>query len=304
MAQARANDILFLKLLAEYRVLTFNQIAAIYNISPRAARKKAKTIFSEKLISIMPMNFGQGKGRPENLITISSAGVSALYASKTLDEKVSLERILFRDYQRIEHELLVNWFRIHLMHIEKQAPELSVDFISPMTPFLQLRKDGSPLISDIVTIGGQDRTFVPDGVFSIAHKNQQKRLLFFLEVDMGTESIISSNGKTDTISQKVLNYSSYHASGGYKRYQRKWDCALNGFRVLFVTNTPQQKETISRFLRESRSNDFVWVTDQKQIFQHGLGANIWARGGHTETSPHSIIGPTLAQELPHPVNHD
>ena len=227
-----------------------------------------------------------------------------MYASKTLDETVSLERLLFKDYQRIEHELLVNWFRIHLIHLEEHVPELSVDFISPATPFLRLRQDGSPLISDNVKIDGQERTFVPDGVFSIANKDQQKRLLFFLEVDMGTESIISSNGKSDTISQKVLNYSSYYACGGYKRYQKKWESELNGFRVLFVTNTAQQKETISRFLRESRSYEFVWVTDQKQVFLHGLGSTIWARGGHTETSPHSIIGPTLAKELPLPVNHD
>lgn len=178
MAQVSANDILFLKLLAEYRVLTVNQITVVYNITPRAARKKAKTLFSEKLISVMPMNFGQGKGRPENLITISEAGVSALHASKILDEKVTYERLLFKDYQRIHHELFVNWFRIHLMQIEKHLPELSVDFISPATPFLQLRQDGSPLILDTVIIDGQKRTFVPDSVFSIARKDQQKRLLF------------------------------------------------------------------------------------------------------------------------------
>jgi hypothetical protein len=304
MAKVRSNDILFLKHLAEYRVLTVNQIAAVYNITTRAARKKVKTLFSETLISVMPINFGQGKGRPENLITISSAGINALFASKTLDEKVSSERLLFKDYQRIEHELLVNWVRIHLMHLEKHLPALSIDFISPATPFLMLRHDGSPLISDTATIDGRIRNFVPDGVFSIANIDQQKRLLFFLEVDMGTESVIRSNGKSDTISQKVMNYSSYYASDGYKRYQKKWGCELKGFRVLFVTKTSQRKETISRFLRESRTNGFVWVTDQTQMFQRGLGATIWARGGHSETSLHSIIGPTMAMEAPHLVNSD
>jgi len=298
MAQVRSKDLTFLKQLAEYRVLKVQQIAAMYNISPRAARKKTNAFFGDKLISVMPMNFGQGRGRPENLITISETGIRELYKGKAIDQKITSDRILFRDYSRIEHELLINWFQIHVKYLQKQIPDISTDFISPTTPFLPLRKDGSPLISDTVKNDGQERKFIPDGVFSIAHSDQHKRLLFFLEVDMGTESITSSTGKSDTIRQKVINYRTYFYNESYKRYQKKWECELNGFRVLFVTNTVQQKEVISRFLRESKSYDFSWITSQKQLFQYGLSGNIWARGGNTISPPESILGPSLARDLP------
>ena len=160
MAQVRSKDLTFLKQLAEYRVVTAQQIAAIYNITRRAARKKTDRLHSDKLISVMPMNFGQGKGRPENLITISEAGITALYQSTTIDQKITSDRILFRDYNRIQHELFINWFRIHLEYLQKQIPGISTDSSSPTTPFLPLRKDGSPLMSDTVTINGQERTEV------------------------------------------------------------------------------------------------------------------------------------------------
>ncbi len=299
MSQVRSKDIILLHFLAEYRVLTIQQIAAVFEITPRAARKRIDKLHSEKLISVMPMNFNQGKGRPENLITIKKAGIKVLYEKKIIDQKITPERIIFEDYSRITHELYVNWFRIHLNYLEKQLSDINTDFISATTPFLRLRKDGSPIISDSVTIKDKKRTFIPDGVFSIAHSEQHKQLLFFLEIDMGTESITNSTGKSDTIQQKVTNYHTYFLNEGYKRYQKKWKCELNGFRVLFVTNNNQQKERISRFLRESKSNDFVWVTSQKQLFQHGLSCNIWSRDGNN-IPQQSILGPTLAQDLPLP----
>ncbi len=304
MKQVRSKNLKFLLQLAEFRILTVQQVAALYDITRRAARKKIDSLHSEKLISVMPMNIGQGKGRPENLITISETGIRVLFENKVIDQKISLERLQFKDYSRIAHELAVNWIRIHLAYLQKQLTELSADFISPTTPFLPPRKDGSPLISDSVTINDKKNTFIPDGVLSIAHEAQKKRLLYFLEVDMGTESITSSTGESDTIQQKIMNYHIYFLTKGYKRYQKKWDCDLNGFRVLFVTNNNQQKEAISRFLRESKSNDFVWVTTQKQLFQYGLSGTIWVRGGDTISQQHSILGPSLAQDLPLPITHE
>jgi len=34
------------------------------------------------------------------------------------------------------------------------------------------------------------------------------------------------------------------------------------------------------------------------MFKHGINARIWARGGSTDIPDHSILGPTMATELP------
>ena len=52
---------------------------------------------------------------------------------------------------------------------------------------------------------------IPDGVFTISH--QEKTLLFFLEVDMGTETLASTKQGTGDVRQKIINYQSLFYNG-------------------------------------------------------------------------------------------
>ena len=60
--------------------------------------------------------------------------------------------------------------------------------------------------------------FIPDGVCTITNRDQEKTVLFFLEVDMGTESATSPKGDPTAIEQKILNYST--AAGTLSRFDR------------------------------------------------------------------------------------
>lgn len=297
MLKSSSKDYSLLLAIAEHRILLIQQIAAINNIGKRAARKKMSDLYSKGYINISPRNYGQGKGRPENICSLSEKGIDILRKEGVIKTNTPNERILFRNFKKIDHEILINWFRIHLLHLQRNILDLSVDFISYTTPFLPLNKEKYPLISGKVKISNQVHHFTPDGVFSIVSKKQQMRLLFFLEADMSTETIISSKSKNN-IAQKILNYQVYFFTNGYKRYQKKWDCELNGFRLLFITNTARRKEVLSRFIRETRESDFIWITDQNEMFQNGITAKIWVRGGKTDSPSHSIIGPTIACDLP------
>jgi hypothetical protein len=135
----------------------------------------------------------------------------------------------------------LNWSRIHLRHIPQKLPDLKVDFISSSSPFLPLRNNGQVLMSEYFEIEGIKINFVPDGVFYIKSENQNKSLLFFLEVDMGTESLSSRSMKSNNISSKIKNYRAYFQSERYKRYQKKWNTLFNGFRLLFLTNTAERR---------------------------------------------------------------
>jgi len=87
---------------------------------------------------------------------------------------------------------------------------------------------------------------------------------------------------------------------GYKRYEKEWTEDLNGFRVLFLTNTPQRKESICGFLKTNPSLNFIWITDKEQMFRNGVSARIWVTGGPGSPLV-SILGSTLAQKLPLPL---
>ena len=102
------------------------------------------------------------------------------------DPKIPVERLAPDKSYHIEHELLLNWFRVYLNYISEKIPDLTIDFISSTTPFVLIKSNGLPLISESFKQVNRYIDFIPDGVFSVISKEQNKSLLFFLEVDIGT----------------------------------------------------------------------------------------------------------------------
>jgi len=93
-----------------------------------------------------------------------------------------------------DHQILLNWFRIHLNQVEKALPRVSIKLFAHNSPFLPKNQNGRILIADYSPVPGtgmQGVKFVPDAVFSISDSVAEKTCLFFLEVDRGTETIAS-----------------------------------------------------------------------------------------------------------------
>lgn len=199
------------------------------------------------------------------------------------------------------HELLINWFRIHLIQMERLIPQLSVNYLSPgFQSLAPIKGDRPPLLERVRTKNSQKEfiEFIPDGVFSITNEEISKTLLFFLEVDMGTETIASMDRDPKDIRQKILNFQALFHSSNYKRYEHIFNSILNGFRLLFLTNTASRLATLSRLVKEMPPSDFIWLTDQESMFTHGVSAEIWTKGGRYDDPPRSILGPKLACETP------
>ena len=293
MKQLNQKDSSLLPAIAEYRILLIDQIALLNNSGKRIVQRKVSRLFNNGLINLSPRNYSTNFGRPENIISISEKGVKFLQNENLIDNKIPLERLVPDKTYSIEHELLLNWFRIHLNHIPIKNPDLTTDFISSTTPFLPLRRNGFPLISESFKQENREIEFIPDGVFTISSKDQNMSLLFFLEVDMGTESLNSGSLKSNNITTKIKNYRAYFQSEKYKRYEKKWDTKFNGFRLLFLTNSSKRKNSIANLVSSSKLNDFMWVAHQYDMFEKGLGGKIWTRGGNIFTSQESILGPTL-----------
>ena len=121
----------------------------------------------------------------------------------------------------IEHDLLLNWFLVHLIQIEREIPQLSVNFLTQNLAIIrnyknvkvQIHKRGSKTTSD-----NNFSEFIPDYVFTITSVDLKKELLFFLEVDMGTETVASPKRDFKDIRQKITNYQALFRTGQYKRY--------------------------------------------------------------------------------------
>ena len=115
-------------------------------------------------------------------------------------------------------------------------------------------------------------------------------LLFFLEVDMGTEPLARSASTGRDIRGKILNYQRCFRQSQYKRYEKVFGAALRGFRLLFLTHNESRLQSLCRQVQKMPPSDFVWLTDEARMTSQGVHATIWARGGQLDSPLQSILG--------------
>ena len=293
MTTITKKDKLLLLKIADYQVLKIDQLALLNDSGKGIVQRKVSKFYKNGFVNLSPRNNSSNYGRPEHIISISEKGVKLLQEENLVDNKIQHERFTADKIYNIEHELLINWFRIHLQYIPEKLTDLTAHFIPVITPFLPLKNNGQSLISEQFEFEKSRFEFIPDGVFYLKSNNQNRSLLFFLEVDMGTESLNSRSTKSNNIARKIINYRAYFLTEKYKRYQKKWNTLFNGFRLLFLTNTTERKNRISDLVSSEKTNHFIWVAHQFDLFDKGLGGKIWARGGNLFASQESILGPTI-----------
>ena len=290
------NDKEILTLIGEYQALTIKQLSILSRRSAQVVRRRIRSLTKEELITSKMHGYERDRGRPEDLFLLTKKGMAFL-ADEGIPSSHAPDKAKYP--LPSNHLLLVNWFRIHLLQIERSIPQLSVKYLAPNSYSQAGNKSDSSSASPTNSKPKKNAEFIPDGIFSITNMEPEKKaLLFFLEVDMGTETIVSQDWNSKDIRQKILNYQTLFQNGNYKRYESVFNSTFNGFRLLFLVNSPARLTSLCGLVREMRPSDFIWLVDQGRMFSQGLSANIWARGGRDEDPPQSILGPGLACELP------
>jgi hypothetical protein len=206
------KDIILLTYLADYEMLTVSQLSALCDRSRQVIRRRLRVMKGEDLIDTKLPGFGRSLGRAEELFFLSNKGSEFLMDKRAISCDPAGNRSEKTNSKFIDHDLLLNWFRIHLLQIEKAIPRLHVRYLSPSSSFLPRRNgghfssvEGVPVNTD----SKQSVEFTPDGVFSMTEKERQKTLLFFIEIDMGTESLAGPKRDLRDVRQKIINYQTY-----------------------------------------------------------------------------------------------
>lgn len=293
------NDLALLASIGENRILTPTQIAAIQQKRKQVARRRLRALEIVGLIQANKQAQGRSRGRPEKLISLTEKGADLLRSKLPDLKEIPNDKLTADSLRCVDHQLLLNWFRIHLTHIERIIPQLSVRFLSPISPSMMEahNSEPNPYGQGSETQHGW-KEFAPDGVFSITHQSKGKTLLFFLEVDMGTESIASIGRGPRDVRQKILNYQGCFQSRIYKRFEKILECRFDGFRLLFLTTKRGRMAAISNLVLSMPPSDFIWVTTTEQMLAQGLSARIWVRGGRREAQEESILGSEMACQAP------
>ncbi|MFC1814111.1 replication-relaxation family protein [Thermodesulfobacteriota bacterium] len=296
------NDIKLLSYIAEYKFLTVKQLAALSQRSQQVIRRRLRLLRTKQLVFEEELGLGRGRpGRREHIHIITEKGLESLRDRKILSNHA--EYITDKPSKSIfiNHDLLVNWFFIHLLQIERDNPHFSTQHLTINSHNLKEGDTEKPLLQEWFPTGEDPNkivSMIPDGVFTITNKVSEKTLLFFLEVDMGTETLVTTKRVKGDIRQKIINYQTLFHGDHYKRYEKIFNAKLNGFRLLFLANTPGRMKALCDLTQEMSPSKFIWVTNQDQMFSHGLSAEIWMRGGQYDKPPESILSQKLAFEAP------
>ena len=298
----KTTDCSILECLAEYRVLTVSQIAAIFHKSRQVIRRRLRDLEEGGLVEVVGSELGRGRGRPESSLGLTERGIDVLKEKDLLGQNVPYDKVLGDCLFAAGHQLLLNWFRIHLKEVERVLPRLNIKVMAQESPFLPKTQDGRVFITDHSPMPGSGMkgvTFTPDAVFATADSVGGKTCLFFLEVDRGTETMASPKRDMTDIRQKIVNYQWYFQSGGYKRYEEVFGANLRGFRLLFLTSTHGRLVALCQLAQEMEPSNFIWLTECGRLFADGASAEIWAKGGDLRAPQRSILG-SLYCRLPLP----
>ena len=285
------SDYKTLECIAEYRILTVTQIAAIFHKSRQVVRRRLNNLEQAGFIEIAGHEIGRGRGRPESYQGLTKCGIDVLRNRGLLNKEIPYDDVC-ADIFAHDHQLLLNWFRIHLNEVEKVVSKVNVKFFASTSPALPADKNGRTLITNYSQVPGngiKGVKFTPDAAFSISDSDRDMTCLYFLEVDRGTETRASTRRDMTDVRQKLINYQWYFQSKAYKRYEKVFKCQLRGFRVLFLTTTTGRLSALCELTQQLRPSNFVYLTEISRLFPEGVSTEIWTKGNDINGPQHSIL---------------
>ncbi|MFA6175617.1 MAG: hypothetical protein WC765_03445, partial [Phycisphaerae bacterium] len=116
-------------------------------------------------------------GRPESLFGLTEQGIDILREKGLIDKDILYENIGSVSNRLIDHQLLMNWFRIHLNEVDKVVPSPTLKFWAYNSPFVPRKPDGGIITADCSPIGRKtvrEIKFTPDAVFILTNATRGK----------------------------------------------------------------------------------------------------------------------------------
>ena len=156
------------------------------------------------------------------------------------------------------------------------------------------RDDGRPgrAVEDSVAVrnGSEHQgTLIPDAVVCLEQAKTGNRALFFLEVDLGSEKLVSMEPGRYSLLKKMLLYNEYLKTKGFKRYNEMFDYEFKGFRVLTLMDNAKRIQVLRRELTKRGIQKFVWFAKIQEISRQTLFDPMWLRADPTDVNAYSII---------------
>lgn len=199
-------------------IYTTSQLAKLYFSNCKKAAERLKSLFKAGLTDRFQAPLDDARGKPEYI-----------YCSK--NGKIP------KNYSHVKHSLSITDFYVWLIEKTKQEQNMAAKFYYGTT------------LEDKVLLGG---LLLPDAFFVL--EKGDKRLLYFVEIDLGTETLRS--GSNYSLAGKLDLYSQLFDS---EEYNNLLNHKFVGFRLLCIFTSQKRIQTFIGIAKEKNA-DFVFCT--------------------------------------------
>ena len=237
-------------LMHTYHFLTIPQFANASGFSLDHASVTLRSLAARGLIGFFGFTAIPGHGKTPKVYYLTKKGWEILlYESEYAPEDIG-------PFSQVRQETswspqMYHRLRLLDLFIALEVQVQTCPHIQIIRTFLEYRRIPKTYVretTDYVTDAQTpENRIVPDGVFVLENRETARRGLFFLEMDMGTERIVSriSRDPRITLHFKMEQYDRYLQSGRFAETYRPWG-EFRSATVLFVTNSEARVDNIRR----------------------------------------------------------
>jgi len=284
-----------LSFIYRYRFLTIAQYARATNVHHETGANQLRQFERQGLLGFFGNTRLAGNGKTPKAYFLTRKGFDLLCSASGIPSEE------FGGYKEVKveaawapqmyHRLRTVDLLIALEASVRKRPHLAI-----LQTFLEYRriKRGNQIINETMdyvdAVESGENKIIPDAAFILENTATNRRALFFLEMDMATERIITASpGKQTNLHQKFSQYDRYLKSFRYaKTYLEYGDFRL--FTMLFVTLHTSRIENIRRELSKA-AQDFARyyrLTTFDLAMEDFLGA-IWQSRLHTDAALYPLV---------------
>ena len=269
------RDLKVPELVKEYKLLTTRQIKELLYPSLQKAQTRLKAVYKAGLVKryAYPVLLKEG-GKGEFVYHVG--------------KKPKLV------YSKVLHTIELNKIRIAFEKACEQSENIKlIDFLPEYKGKVEKGKIKRLVEQEVSLPDGIGKTtLIPDAVICLENKRTKKKGMFYLEVDLGTEKIITGNKDKYSLLKKMMVYKEYVKGEKYKKYNsvNYYDYDFRGIRVLSVMDSTTRIRSLRRELFNKGIKKFIWLTESSEISTSTVFSKIWLMANIDDNNKYSIIG--------------
>jgi hypothetical protein len=279
----------------KYRFLTISQFARIANLTTHHVAEVLRDLEKGGLIGFFGYTSIPGQGKTPKVYFLRRKGWELLQ-SEVDDWEISgafMEVHTETTWTpQMYHRLRIIDCLVALEIALRTRPHLQM-----VKVFVEYRmvKRGGVMVRETTDFVADEQMsankLVPDAVYILENSETQKRAIFFVEADMGTEQLTSRipRDARSTIHYKLTQYDRYLKSGRYRRTYGEYG-EFRFFTMLFVTTTEARVENIRQEVYNLPADlgTYYRFTTYEKAVRDFLG-QIWKSRAKSDTTVYSLV---------------